>query len=85
LQKLDEAATEICRFFDKNINKVNVTVGWEQEYFLIDRSLALTRPDLMLTGRTLLGHAPSKGQELNDHYFGSIPHDVVMFFNRIRK
>jgi glutamine synthetase len=85
LQKLDEAATEICRFFDKNINKVNVTVGWEQEYFLIDRSLALTRPDLMLTGRTLLGHAPSKGQELNDHYFGSIPSRVGDFLSELEK
>lgn len=85
LQKLDEAATEICRYFDKNISKVNATVGWEQEYFLIDRSLALTRPDLMLTGRTLLGHAPSKGQELNDHYFGSIPTRVGNFLFELEK
>ncbi len=83
LQKLDEAAVEICRFFDKNISKVHATLGWEQEYFLIDRSLALTRPDLMLTGRTLLGHAPSKGEELNDHYFGSIPSRVSHFLNEL--
>ncbi|MFQ3340897.1 MAG: glutamine synthetase [Flavobacteriaceae bacterium] len=81
LQKLDHAATEICRYFDKSINKVNATLGWEQEYFLIDRSLALTRPDLILTGRTLLGHAPSKGQELNNQYFGSIPVRVSSFLN----
>ncbi|CAI8368863.1 MAG: Glutamine synthetase [uncultured Bacteroidota bacterium] len=85
LQKLDDAAVEICRFFDKNISKVNATLGWEQEYFLIDRSLALTRPDLMLTGRTLLGHAPSKGEELNDHYFGSIPSRVSDFLIELEK
>ena len=85
LQKLDDAAVEICRFFDKNTSKVNVTLGWEQEYFLIDRSLALTRPDLMLTGRTLLGHAPSKGEELNDHYFGSIPSRVNDFLIELEK
>ena len=80
LQKLDEAALEICRYFDKSVSKVDATLGWEQEFFLIDKSLALTRPDMMLTGRTLLGHAPSKGQELNDHYFGSIPARVSLFF-----
>jgi glutamine synthetase len=80
LQKLDEAAFEICRYFDKSVSKVYATLGWEQEFFLIDKSLALTRPDMMLTGRTLLGHAPSKGQELNDHYFGSIPARVGLFF-----
>ena len=85
LQKLDDAAVEICRFFDKNTSKVNATLGWEQEYFLIDRSLALTRPDLMLTGRTLLGHAPSKGEELNDHYFGSIPSRVSDFLIELEK
>lgn len=83
LQKLDDAATEICHFFDKNTSKVNATLGWEQEYFLIDRSLALTRPDLLLTGRTLIGHAPSKGQELNDHYFGSIPSRVSVFLKEL--
>lgn len=80
LHKLDEAAFEICRYFDKSVSKVYATLGWEQEFFLIDKSLALTRPDMMLTGRTLLGHAPSKGQELNDHYFGSIPARVGLFF-----
>ena len=80
LQKLDEAALEICRYFDKSVSKVDATLGWEQEFFLVDKSLAITRPDMMLTGRTLLGHAPSKGQELNDHYFGSIPARVSLFF-----
>ena len=83
LQKLNEAALEICHFFDKSTSKVNATLGWEQEYFLIDRSLALSRPDLLLTGRTLLGHAPSKGQELNDHYFGSIPMRVSVFLKEL--
>ena len=85
LQKLDDAATDICRYFDKNISKVTATLGWEQEYFLIDRSLAFTRPDLMLTGRTLLGHPPSKGQELSDHYFGSIPSRVSDFLIELER
>jgi len=79
LQKLNDAATEVCHYFDKTVTKVNATLGWEQEYFLIDSSLAATRPDIMLTGRTLLGHAPSKEQELNDHFFGSIPDRVTRF------
>ena len=83
LQKLDEAATEVCRFFDKNVGKVTATLGWEQEYFLVDRGLAQTRPDLMLTGRTLFGHAPSKGQQFSDSYFGSIPSRVSTFLNEL--
>ncbi len=83
LTALDEAATEICKFFDKSINKVFTTLGWEQEYFLVDRSLMQTRPDLLLTGRTLLGHAPAKGQQLNDHYFGSIPSRVMHFMEEL--
>ena len=83
LQRLDQAATEVCRFFDKNINKVTATLGWEQEYFLVDRALAQTRPDLMLTGRTLLGHAPSKGQQFSDHYYGSIPSRVSPFLTEL--
>ena len=73
IQTLDAAATEICKYFDKNVTKVNATLGWEQEYFLVDRALAASRPDLIITGRTLFGHQPSKGQQLDDHYFGSIP------------
>lgn len=73
LAAVDEAATSVCRFFDKNVKKVTATLGWEQEYFLIDAALANTRPDIILTGRTLLGHSSAKGQQLEDHYFGSIP------------
>lgn len=73
LAAIDDAATDVCRYFDKNVKKVAATLGWEQEYFLIDSSLANSRPDITLTGRTLLGHASAKGQQLDDHYFGSIP------------
>ena len=79
IQAVDEAATAVCKFFDKNVSKVLPTLGWEQEYFLVDKALAATRPDLALTGRTLLGHASSKGQQLNDHYFGSIPARVLAY------
>lgn len=72
LNFLDQSAVGVCQFFDKEINKVNVTLGWEQEYFLIDDALYNARPDLYLTGRTLLGHASAKDQQLSDHYFGSI-------------
>jgi len=83
LHAIDETATEICKYFDKNVSKVNATLGWEQEYFLVDRALVATRPDLLLTGRTLLGHAPSKGQQLDDHYFGSIPSRVIEFMKEL--
>ncbi|AXG75089.1 glutamine synthetase type III [Flavobacterium arcticum] len=73
LASIDEAATDVCRYFDKNVKKVTATLGWEQEYFLIDVALANSRPDITLTGRTLLGHTSAKGQQLDDHYFGSIP------------
>ncbi|HIC32511.1 MAG TPA: glutamine synthetase type III, partial [Flavobacteriaceae bacterium] len=63
----------------KNVKKVNASLGWEQEYFLIDRSLAMSRPDIVLTGRTLLGHAAAKGQQLDDHYFGTIPNRAMSF------
>jgi glutamine synthetase len=79
LTVMDDAATEVCKYFDKNVKKVTATLGWEQEYFLIDRSLAKSRPDLMMTGRTLLGHTSAKGQQLDDHYFGSIPERVTAF------
>ncbi|WBX71850.1 glutamine synthetase III family protein [Tenacibaculum retecalamus] len=81
LQAVDTAATAVCKYFDKNVSKVNATLGWEQEYFLIDTALVSARPDLMMTGRTLLGHSSAKGQQLDDHYFGSIP-DRVMSFMR---
>ena len=73
LTAIDDASTAVCKYFDKNVKKVTASLGWEQEYFLIDKSLANSRPDLTLTGRTLLGHSPAKGQQLDDHYFGSIP------------
>lgn len=79
LQAVDTAATAVCKYFDKNVSKVNATLGWEQEYFLIDTALAAARPDIMMTGRALLGHAPAKGQQLDDHYFGSIPTRVLNF------
>ena len=83
LEKLDRAATEVCRFFDKNTSKVTASLGWEQEFFLADRALVHTRPDLMLTGRTLMCHMPSKGQQFSDHYFGSIPTRVSVYLNEL--
>jgi glutamine synthetase len=79
LHFLDEAATEVCRYFDPEIKKVIATLGWEQEYFLIDAALAHARPDLVLTGRTLFGHASAKDQQLADHYFGVIHERVADF------
>ncbi|RDI05643.1 glutamine synthetase III [Flavobacterium sp. AG291] len=79
LHAVDEAATEVCRYFDKNVKKVTATLGWEQEYFLVDAALANSRPDITLTGRTLLGHTSAKGQQLEDHYFGSIPTRVLNY------
>jgi glutamine synthetase len=79
LHAVDEAAVEVCQYFDKNVTKVNATLGWEQEYFLIDKALFNARPDLIMTGRALFGHAPAKGQQLEDHYFGSIPDRVTAF------
>lgn len=79
LQVVDHAATEVCQYFDKNIIKVSTSLGWEQEYFLIDKALYNARPDIMMTGRALVGHNPAKGQQLDDHYFGSIPDRAVAF------
>ncbi len=76
---IDKAATEVCRYFDKNVQKVISYLGWEQEYFLVDESLWAVRPDLMLTGRTLMGHESAKNQQLEDHYFGAIPTRVIAF------
>ena len=75
----DNAATAVAKYFDKNVKKVTPTLGWEQEYFLVDKALAAARPDLTLTGRTLLGHTSAKGQQLEDHYFGTIPTRVLNF------
>jgi glutamine synthetase len=79
LNCIDKAAVDVCQYFDKNVNKVIATLGWEQEYFLVDQALFNARPDLMMTGRALFGHAPAKGQQLEDHYFGSIPERVNAF------
>ena len=79
LNAVDIAATAVARYFDKNVKKVTASLGWEQEYFLIDKSLAVSRPDLELTGRTLLGHSSAKGQQLDDHYFGTIPSRALNF------
>ncbi len=79
LTNLDETATDVCQYFDKNVTKVISTLGWEQEYFLVDEALYQARPDLMLTGRTLMGHSSAKDQQLDDHYFGSIHERVVAF------
>jgi glutamine synthetase len=79
LSALDKAATDVCQYFDKNVTKVIGTLGWEQEYFLIDSALYNIRYDLQQTGRTLFGHASAKGQQLEDHYWGSIPERVLAF------
>ena len=79
LEALNEAAVSVCNYFDKNVTKVTATLGWEQEYFVIDEGLANARPDLVQCGRTVFGAAPAKGQQLEDHYFGSIPERVYAF------
>lgn len=73
LHALNDAAVPVAQYFDRNVSKITATLGWEQEYFLVDEALYNARPDLVLTGRTLFGHSSSKGQQLDDHYFGSIP------------
>ena len=85
LSTIDQAATEVARYFDKNVSKVTCTLGCEQEYFLIDRTLATTRPDLMITGRTLLGHEAAKGQQLDDHYLGAIPSRVLAYMRDLEQ
>ena len=79
LSAVDKAATAVCQYFDRNIEKVIPTLGAEQEYFLIDRALFYARPDLVMAGRTVFGHPPARGQQLDDHYFGSIPPRVNAF------
>ncbi len=76
---VDKAATAVCHYFDKNVSSVHTYLGWEQEYFLVDESLWAARPDLVLTGRTLMGHESAKNQQLEDHYFGAIPSRVINF------
>ncbi len=79
LSLLDKAAVDVCNYFDKNVSRVIATLGWEQEYFLVDEALYKARPDLILTDRTLMGHASARDQQLEDHYFGSIPDRVAAF------
>ncbi len=76
---LNKAAVDVCKYFDENVSKVTSFLGWEQEYFLVDEALWAARPDLMLTGRTLMGHSSAKNQQLEDHYFGAIPSRVLAF------
>ncbi len=83
LAAVDKAATEVCQLFDKNITRVYTNLGWEQEYFLVDSSLYNARPDLCLSGRTLMGHSSAKDQQLEDHYFGSIPPRVTAFMKEL--
>ncbi|HIP48587.1 MAG TPA: glutamine synthetase type III [Lutibacter sp.] len=83
LQAIDEAATGVCKYFDKKVTKVHATLGVEQEYFLIDSAFADSRPDIRLTGRTLLGHSSAKGQQLDDHYFGSISDRVMAYMREL--
>ncbi len=85
LNEVDKAAVDVCKYFDKNVSKVTATLGWEQEYFLIDKALYNARPDLMMTGRVLFGHAPAKGQQMDDHYFGSIPERVTSFMREFER
>lgn len=79
LRSVDKAATEVCHYFNPDVKKVVAYLGWEQEYFLVDEGLYAARPDLLLTGRTLMGHEASKNQQLEDHYFGAIPARVAAF------
>ncbi|MDO5522508.1 MAG: glutamine synthetase III [Bacteroidia bacterium] len=83
LSAVDKAAVDVCRLFDEKVNKVYSYLGWEQEYFLVDQALYDARPDLNLTGRTLMGHESAKNQQLEDHYFGSIPPRVAAFMREI--
>ncbi|HUP10868.1 MAG TPA: glutamine synthetase III, partial [Niastella sp.] len=79
LEALNKAAVEVCHYFDKNVSKVQATLGWEQEYFVIDEAFFNARPDLVVGGRTVFGHSPAKGQQLEDHYFGAIPDRIYAF------
>ncbi|HNW49607.1 MAG TPA: glutamine synthetase III [Prolixibacteraceae bacterium] len=79
LSAVDKAATAVCQMFDPNVKKVIAYLGWEQEYFLVDEGLYAARPDLLLTGRTLMGHESAKNQQLEDHYFGAVPSRVAAY------
>lgn len=79
LRAINKAATEVCQYFDPNVKQVHANLGWEQEYFLVDEDLFFARPDLVLTGRTLMGHDSAKNQQMDDHYFGTIPERVQAY------
>lgn len=83
LDAVSKAAIEVCHYFDTNVKKVYSYLGWEQEYFLVDEGLYAARPDLLMTGRTLLGHESAKNQQLEDHYFGAIPERVQAFMKEV--
>ena len=83
ISAVDKAATEVCHYFDKSVERVFAYLGWEQEYFLVDEGLWALRPDLMLIGRTLMGHESAKNQQLEDHYFGAIPSRVIAFMREL--
>ena len=83
LHAVNVAATEVCHYFDPSVKKVTSNLGWEQEYFLVDEGLYSARPDLLLTGRTLMGHDSAKNQQMDDHYFGSIPERVAAFMREL--
>ncbi len=85
LEALNGAAVDVCNYFDKNVERVIPTLGWEQEYFVVDEGLFNARPDLVMCGRTVFGHSPAKGQQLEDHYFGSIPERVYAFMRDFEK
>ena len=79
LEALNKSAVDVCNYFDRNVTRVTATLGWEQEYFVIDEALFNARPDLVMCGRTVYGHSSAKGQQLEDHYFGSIPERIYAF------
>ncbi len=83
LHSVSRAALDVCQYFDKSVKKVTPFLGWEQEYFLVDEALYMARPDLMLTGRTLMGHESAKNQQLEDHYWGAIPTRVAAFMREL--
>ena len=83
LHAVNVAATEVCHYFDPSVKKVTSNLGWEQEYFLVDEGLYAARPDLVLTGRTLMGHDSAKNQQMDDHYFGNIPERVAAFMREL--
>ena len=82
-QFLQQAAVPVCNYFDRTVTQVTPTLGWEQEFFLVDEAMYYARPDLVIAGRTLVGHGPAKGQQLDDHYFGSIPERVYAYMLEI--